>query len=186
MGAQFAKFVLKVFGWKVDMSKPKEKSFVIVVAPHTSNWDFIIGRLTIEALGVKQRVLMKSSWFFFPLKYILHWLGAIPINRKSSVKMVDYIVDLFKAQDDFVFAITPEGTRSYVKRWKSGFYHIAVKANVPLVLGSIDYKKKVAGLNKVIYPSGDVEKDLREILDYYKDIHGRFPEKYNPNPQINS
>ncbi len=96
--------------------------------------------------------------------------------------MVDYIVSLFKERDDFVFAITPEGTRKYVEKWKTGFYHIATKANVPLVLGWIDYEKKKGGLGKVIYPSGDFQKDFAEILDFYKNVKGRFPEKYNGKP----
>jgi len=182
MFAYVSKFILWVFGWKVDQQIPKEKSFIIVVAPHTSNWDFIIGRLVIGSLRVPQRVLMKKEMFFFPLKYVLKALGAMPIDRKASMKMVDYVVSLFEQKEDFVFSITPEGTRSYVEKWKTGFYYIAIKAKVPIVLGKIDYKRKEAGLAKVIYPDGDFEKDFKEILDFYKNIGGRNPEKYNPKP----
>jgi 1-acyl-sn-glycerol-3-phosphate acyltransferase len=182
MRLNIPKLILNIFGWDVDPAKPKEKSYIIVVAPHTSNWDFVIGRLVIGALGVPQRVLMKKEMFVFPLKYFLKALGAMPIDRKASIKMVDYIVSLFKERDDFVFAITPEGTRKYVEKWKTGFYHIATKANVPLVLGWIDYEKKKGGLGKVIYPSGDFQKDFAEILDFYKNVKGRFPEKYNGKP----
>ena len=157
-------------------------TYIILVAPHTSNWDFLVGRLVIGSLRVPQRVLMKKEMFFFPLKYILLALGAMPIDRKASTKMVDIIIDQFKRNDNFVFSISPEGTRSFAKKWKTGFYYIAIKAKVPIVLGKIDYKRKEAGLAKVIYPDGDFEKDFKEILDFYKNIGGRNPEKYNPKP----
>jgi len=183
MFAYFAKFILWVFGWKVNQSIPKEKSYIILVAPHTSNWDFIVGRLVIGSLKVPQRLLMKKEMFFFPIKYLLKALGAMPIDRKKSMKMVDYIVQMFDEKDDFVFAITPEGTRSYVQKWKTGFYHIAVKANVPIVLGKIDYKRKESGLSDVIYPTGNFEKDFKQIIDLLKDVEGRNPELYNPKPE---
>ena len=100
MFAYFAKFILWLFGWKVDQNIPKEKSYIIVVAPHTSNWDFIVGRLVIGSLRVPQRVLMKKEMFFFPIKYLLYALGAMPIDRKASEKMVDYIVNLFKVREN--------------------------------------------------------------------------------------
>lgn len=183
MFAYFAKFILWIFGWKVDQNIPKEKSYLILVAPHTSNWDFVMGRLVIGSLRVPQRVLMKKEMFFFPLKYLLYGLGAMPIDRKASMKMVDYVVEMFKEKEDFVFAITPEGTRSYVQKWKTGFYHIATKANVPIVLGKIDYKRKRSGLADVIYPSGDFDHDFRLIIDALKDVTGKNPELYNPFPK---
>lgn len=182
MFAYFAKFILWVFGWKVDQTIPKEKSYIILVAPHTSNWDFIVGRLVIGSLRVPQTVMMKKEMFFFPLKYLLKALGAMPINRKKSMKIVDYIVEQFNEKEDFVFSITPEGTRSYVEKWKTGFYYIASKANVPIVLGKIDYKRKRAGLADVIYPSGDFDKDFRIIVDVLSEVTGRNPEMYNPRP----
>lgn len=182
MFAYFAKFILWVFGWKLLKNVPKEKSFIIVIAPHTSNWDFVIGRLTIGALRVPQRVLMKKEMFIFPIKYLLYALGAMPIDRKASVKLVDYIVELYQKKKDFVFSITPEGTRGYAAKWKTGFYHIAVRANVPIVLGKIDYKTKEAGLSHVIYPSGDFDKDFKEILSHCNEVTARYPENYNPKP----
>lgn len=182
MFAYFAKFILWIFGWKIDQNIPKEKSYIILVAPHTSNWDFIVGRLIIGSLRVPQKVLMKKEMFFFPLKYLLNSLGAMPVDRKKGTKMVDYVVELFAEREDFVFSITPEGTRSYVEKWKTGFYHIAIKANVPLVMGKIDYKKKEGGLAKVIYPTGDFDKDFREIIDFLGTVTARNPELYNKRP----
>lgn len=182
MSGIISKFILLLFGWKVIKPKFEEKSYVIVAAPHTSNWDFIIARLAVSSVGIPQKVLMKKEMFFFPLKYILTALGAMPIDRKASTKMVDYIIDLFKKNDDFVFSISPEGTRSYVEKWKTGFYHIATKANVPLVLGRLDYKKRVLEFSDVFYPTGNFTNDFVEILNYYSDSFGRFPEKYNRRP----
>lgn len=173
--------ILKLFGWKVEKPQFKEKSYVLVAAPLTSNWDFIVGRLAISAMGVPQKVLTKKEIFFFPLKYFLYALRAMPIDRKVSKKMVDYIIEFFKQKDDFVLSISPEDTRSYIEKWKTGFYHIAVKANVPLLLGRIDYKKKLVELSKAFYPSGDFPKDFAEIVHYFSNAQGLYPEKYNPS-----
>ena len=182
MSVFVSRFVLKLFGWKVVKQNIKEKSYVIVAAPHTSNWDFIIARLGVSWVGIPQKVLMKKEMFFFPLNYILRALGAMPIDRKGSIKMVDYIIQLFKEKDDFVFSISPEGTRSYVEKWKTGFYHIATKANVPLVFGRLDYKKKVLEFSDTFYPTGNFEKDFIKILDHFSDAYGLYPEKFNRKP----
>jgi len=182
MLSYISQFILWLFGWKVVNPQFSEKSYVLVAAPHTSNWDFVIARLAISSAGIPQKVLMKKEWFVFPLNYIFKFLGAIPIDRKGSIKMVDYIVELFKEQPDFVFSISPEGTRSFVEEWKTGFYQIAAKADVPLVLGRMDYKNSVVDFSKIFYPTGDFNKDFKEIVSYYNISSGRFPEKYNPNP----
>lgn len=171
-----------IIGWKTIAPQFSEKSYVLIAAPHTSNWDFVISRLAISVARIPQKVLMKKEWFFFPLGYIFHALGAIPIDRKGSVKMVDYIVELFRKQPDFVFSISPEGTRSYVEKWKTGFYQIATKADVPIVLGRMDYKNKVVDFSRIFYPTGDFKTDFKEIVSYYSEAKGRFPEKYNTNP----
>ncbi|MCD6179474.1 MAG: 1-acyl-sn-glycerol-3-phosphate acyltransferase [Bacteroidales bacterium] len=182
MSAIVSKFILNLFGWKVVKHGVEEKSYVIVAAPHTSNWDFVIARLGVSSVGIPQKVLMKKEMFFFPLKYILRALGAMPIDRKGSIKMVDYIIELFKKKDDFIFSISPEGTRAYVERWKTGFYQIATKANVPLVFGRLDYKKKVLEFSKAFYPTGDFSKDIVEIVNHYGEALAMYPDKYNPKP----
>lgn len=182
MFSPFSQFILWLLGWKVILPKFSENSYVLIAAPHTSNWDFVISRLAISVARIPQKVLMKKEWFFFPLGLIFKALGAIPIDRKGSIKMVDYIVELFKGQHDFVFSISPEGTRSYVEKWKTGFYQIATKANVPIVLGRMDYKIKVVDFSRIFYPTGDFNIDFKEIVSYYSEAKGRFPEKYNPKP----
>jgi len=184
MSGKLSGLILKLGGWKTIGPRPKEKKFVFLAAPHTSNWDFPIGRLTSGSLGIELKVLMKKSWFFFPTKYILNWLGAIPIDRSKGGTVIDNIVKLFEEKDEFVFAITPEGTRSYVDFWKTGFYTIAKKANVPIVLGFIDYKKKESGVGPIIYPSDDMEKDFKKIMEFYRTISAKFPENFNPNPRL--
>lgn len=182
--AKISKAILNLFGWKVVGEKPKYKKFVFMAAPHTSNWDFPIGRLSSTVMGIENKVLMKKSWFFFPLGYIFRWLGAMPIDRSKSGTVIDHILGLFKENESFVFAITPEGTRSYVEYWKTGFYTIAQKANVPIVMGYIDFKKKVTGIGPVIIPSGDKDADFKKILDFYKNVTARHPELYNQNPRF--
>ena len=182
MSVNLSRFVLKLFGWRVIKNDVKEKSYVIVAVPHTSNWDFVIARLGVSSVGIPQKVLMKKEMFLFPFGYLFKALGAMPIDRKGSIKMVDYIIQLFKEKDNFIFSISPEGTRGYVEKWKTGFYHIAIKANVPLVFGRLDYGKKVLEFSKAFYPTGDFSKDFIEIINYFKEAKGRFPEKFNSLP----
>jgi len=177
-------FILWLLGWKVSKPYFQEKSYVIVAAPHTSNWDFVFGRLAMSALKVPQKVLMKKEMFFFPLNYILRGLGAIPIDRAGNMKMVDYIISVFKANPDFIFSISPEGTRSYTEKWRTGFYQIAMQANVPLVFGRLDYKLKSLEMSPVFYPSGNLIKDFEEIKAYFSHSTGLNPEKYNPHPTL--
>jgi len=181
---RISKIILILMGWKVEGEPPSIKKFVFIAAPHTSNWDFPIGRLSTSVLGINLKVLMKKSWFFFPLGYIFSWLGAMPVDRSKSGTVIDHIVSLFKEQEEFVFAITPEGTRSYVEFWKTGFYTIALKANVPIVLGYLDFKKRVTGVGPTILLSGDKEADFKKITDFYSQVHAKHPKLYNKTPRL--
>jgi len=181
---KISEIILGLAGWKIKGEKPKEKKYVILAAPHTSNWDFPLARLTNSKLNINLKLLMKESWFFFPLKYLLQWLGAVPIDRSKSGTIIENVVEMFNINDEFVFTIAPEGTRSYVESWKTGFYTIAVKANVPILLAYIDYNKKESGIGPMVYPSGDIQKDFEEIMKFYRTIHPLFPEKFNKHPQF--
>lgn len=176
---KFSKWILKVLGWKTRVTVEEPKKSIICVAPHTSNWDFLIGQLYYSALGRKSSFLMKKSWFFFPIGNLLRGLGGIPIDRSKSTSVTDQMAEEFNKRDTLHLAITPEGTRSLVQKWKMGFYHIAVKANVPIQLAYFDYGKKEMGITEIIYPSGDEKADLEKIYDYYKNVEARFPEKFN-------
>jgi len=172
--------ILKLLGWKVYGQLPENaKKCVLVEAPHTSNVDFIIGRLAFFQLGIKAKFLIKKELFFPPLGFILKKLGGIPIDRSRSNKVIDYVATLLKNSDELVVVITPEGTRKYNPNWKKGFYFIALKAKVPIVLAYIDYRKKEGGIGKVIYPSGNFERDFAEITEFYIDKTAKYPEKFN-------
>jgi len=172
-------WILKTAGWKAIITVAEPQKSVICVAPHTSNWDFPIGELFYLALGRKSSFLIKKSWFFFPLNYVFDALGGVPVDRRKSTSVTQQMVEEFEKRDYFHLAITPEGTRSLSTKWKMGFYYIAVGANVPIQLAYIDYKKKEVAIKELFYPTGNEEADLAKIQSYYKDIHAKFPEKFN-------
>jgi len=177
---KFATFILKLFGWKTTGTFPVQyKKLVILEAPHTSNLDYFIGMMCIYAVGVKVNVIIKKESFFWPFSGLLKKAGGIPIDRKGSANKVDAIASLIKKQDSINLGITPEGTRALSTKWKKGYYYIALKAGVPILLSSIDYKKKEGHFGPVIFPSGDYEKDFIQIEEFYKGINAKYPEKYN-------
>lgn len=188
MKRNFASFVFKLLGWQVINHTPPElKKYVVMMAPHTSNWDFVLGWIGYRALGISSSYLIKKEAFAFPLGVLLKSLGGIPVDRKSSTNIVFQVAEMFKKTDSLVITITPEGSRSLRRNWKRGFYHIAVNAGVPIALGFLDYKKKIGGIGEIIYPSGDYEKDFEQIKAFYTDKTGRYPENFNLSPQnINS
>lgn len=181
----FAKLFLKITGWKVASSIPTGiKKYVLIVAPHTSNMDYFIGLFGFASLGLKARILIKKEVFVFPFGYLLQKTGCIPVDRNKRNNLIQYSASLFEQQEELVLAITPEGTRSYNPHWKKGFYHIAILANVPIVLGYLDYAKKEGGLGGILYPTGDFKKDFAIIEDFYRDKNAKYPEKFNLKANI--
>ncbi len=156
---------------------PDLPKYVVIAAPHTSNWDFVILLFAVVATRVRIHWLGKHTLFRRPFGSLFRWLGGIPIDRSKSGNAVAQMVETFNASDRFVLAIPPEGSRSQVGRWKSGFYHIARGANVPLLLASLDYSKKVAGIGTVFYPTDDAEADTERIRAFYATVTGKFPQK---------
>jgi len=184
MVSWLSKKALRLIGWHTSGKLPQGiRQAVLIVAPHTSYWDFVIGRLTFWASHVNVRFLIKKEVFIFPIGFLLMKLGGIPVARgKRKNMMIDQVVDLFRENEDFVMVITPEGTRRQVRQWKKGFYMIAVKAAVPIALGFIDYSKKTGGIGPVIQPTGNFDKDMDFITDFYKDKTPRHPERFHlPN-----
>ncbi|MCL1934221.1 MAG: 1-acyl-sn-glycerol-3-phosphate acyltransferase [Candidatus Azobacteroides sp.] len=171
-------FIFKLVGWKYELSVEIPTKCVLCAAPHTSNWDYIIGMLFYKSIGGKPHVLMKKEWFFFPLGYLLKLVGALPVDRKKKTSVSDQMVALFRSRNHFQLAIAPEGTRGRNAQWKTGFYYIALNAGVPITLAYIDYSKKEIGIKKVFYPTGDVQCDIEEIKDYYKDVQAKHPERF--------
>ncbi|MDE6143649.1 MAG: 1-acyl-sn-glycerol-3-phosphate acyltransferase [Muribaculaceae bacterium] len=175
------KGMLSLSGWKVDISAPQRDRCVICVAPHTSNWDFILGLFAYKSLGRKANFLMKDFWFFFPLKYLLRGLGGIPVPRaKKKGSLTDSVIQMFKQRDYVNLAVTPEGTRSRTDRWHTGFIYIAIGAGVPIQLGVIDYSDKLITIKDEFYPTGNVDADLVVIKNYYSKYgkSAKYPAKF--------
>ncbi len=171
------RFYFWVTGWKTGQYAPKYiDKMVMIGAPHTSNWDFPIAMAALYIMGVKVRYLAKKELFKFPLGVLLRAMGGIAVDRSRSTNLVDAMVQAFHDHEHMIMLIPPEGTRGYVKEWKSGFYHVAVQANVPIVMGYLDYQKKEAGVSDPFYPTGDYVKDLETIKTFYRSISPKYPE----------
>lgn len=169
--------LLRLWGWKIETVFPKEvKKSVIIVMQHTSNWDFPIGILLRPIIDLQTNFVGKKGLFFFPLGIVMRFLGGVSVDRTKHNNFVDAVADIYNKHEKFNITITPEGTRRKVKTVKSGFYYIALKANVPIVSCKFDWGKKVIGFDKPFYPTGDYERDLPLILQYYKGVKGKFPE----------
>jgi 1-acyl-sn-glycerol-3-phosphate acyltransferase len=173
-----SRLFLFITGWKVSGSLPKEKAFVMIAAPHTSNWDLPYMLTVSFALKAKPYWMGKEQIFKFPFKGLMMWMGGIPVDRSQSNNMVEHTAHLIRNSKELIVTVPPEGTRSKVKYWKTGFYHIARLANAPIVLGFLDYQKKIGGVGPIIYPTGDIEKDMLEIKSFYKTISGKRPSEY--------
>lgn len=171
-------FLFRITGWNSSIKAEILPKCVICVAPHTSNWDFIIGMLFYKSIGGDPHVLMKKSWFFFPFSYLLKAIGGVPVNRTRSTSLTDQMRLEFEARDHFQLAIAPEGTRKKNPVWKSGFYYIAWEAHVPITLAYLDYAKKIIGVMDNFIPSGDVKEDMDKIKQFYKNIPGKYPGKF--------
>lgn len=177
---KFLKFVLRLLGWKIEGKSPQNVSKMLIIeAPHTSNWDYFYGMICIYSEGIKVNVVIKKELFFWPLGPILKILGGIPIDRSKSSSKVDALAALFQDREVMRLAITPEGTRSLSTQWKKGFYYVAVKAGVPILLTALDYKTKTGRFGGFIYPTGNYEEDLKKIENFYRGMGARYPEKFN-------
>ena len=174
-----ALWFLALAGWKakadLDIQLLPEK-FVAILAPHTSNWDLLFIMGVIFALGLKFNWFGKEEAFRWPIGGIFKKLGGIPIERNTSKNMVQQTVELIGSREQVIVGIAPEGTRSTAKYWKTGFYHIAHQAAVPLVLAFLDYDRKVGGLGPLMETTGDIEEDFKEIRGFYKGVSAKYPE----------
>ena len=175
--------VLLVIGWRPGPSIPKEvKKCIVVAAPHTSNWDFGLFLPLVFTLNLQVRVLIKHSVFIGPIGWFLRYCGGIPIDRRATRDYVGQMAEKFEKNDVFHLVVTPEGTRSPRTHWKTGFYHMAMAANVPIILAAIDADKKQVGVSRIMQPSGDLEADLAEIYAFFDNYNGVKPDNYaSPN-----
>ncbi len=165
-------------GWTAEVTEPHPDKYIICLAPHTSNWDFLIGQLYMRASGMKCHFLMKKEWFFWPLGPIFRKIGGIPVYRSKHTSMTDSLAETALRSPEFHLTITPEGTRSPNAEWKKGFYFIAHKAQLPILLYGVDYQRRRIQCTKTIIPNGDVDAQMRDIKLYYKDFQGKHPENF--------
>ncbi len=165
-------------GWTAEVTESHPDKFIICLAPHTSNWDFLIGQLYSRSTGMKSNFLMKKEWFFWPLGILFRRMGGIPVWRSKHTSMTDNLAETARRLPAFKLCITPEGTRSKNPDWKKGFYFIAQKAGLPILLYGVDYEQRRIVCTKTIIPNGDVEGQMHEIKQYFKDFKGKHPENF--------
>ena len=169
---------LRLAGWKLQGNPPEVNKYVIIGVPHTSNWDFPLALAIAFVYRFDMHWMGKESLFEGWRRPFMQWLGGIPVDRSSANNVVSQTIELFNKNKHLVVTITPEGTRSKVKKWKAGFYFIAVGAQVPIALGFLDYKRKTGGFLPTFYPTGDKEKDIAEIRAYYAGVSGKYSGKF--------
>ncbi len=179
------KVIFKALGWKLKTEAIVGiKQSITIAAPHTANMDLPIAKAAFDLMGLPLRFTVKQEWVRFPFKRIMLNLGAIAINRtpknpgEERPSMTEAMANLFKENPELHVMVTPEGTRSLRTQWKTGFWYTAKMANVPILLGYLDYKNKVAGIGKIIYPT-NLEDDMRTMMEFYKDITPCHPEKFS-------
>ncbi|PID86539.1 MAG: acyltransferase [Chloroflexi bacterium] len=167
--------ILSIFGWHIEGMPPNVPKMILIGAPHTSNWDFILAMLTSSSFRLRMSWMAKHTFVDGPGKRLWHWLGGIPVDRRARHGAVGAMVETYNNHEKLVVAITPEGTRHGVKRWKSGFYHIAVGANIPIVPIVFDYGNKTMRVLEPFMPTGDKDADIAYLQSLYKDIKGKHP-----------
>lgn len=173
--------VLKLAGWHIVGTPPPYDKYVLVGAPHTSNWDFALFILIGGYFGIRPSFTAKDSLFRpAPMGWFMRAIGGVAIDRSKSNNLVTQAVEAFRTHDEFILLVTPEGTRKWSPRWKTGFYHIAMGAGVPIGLSYVDYEKKIGGFGPILMPTGDVEQDLDAVQEFYADKKGKFPEQAGP------
>ncbi|MCB1604151.1 MAG: 1-acyl-sn-glycerol-3-phosphate acyltransferase [Gammaproteobacteria bacterium] len=177
---RFLLWVLKIFRWKVVINLPDAKRYVVIAAPHTSNWDFPLGLCYILGAGIPFRYMGKDSLFKWPQKYLFKWFGGFPVDRNNKTKLTTRMANFINSQDKIALALAPEGTRSKLEYWRTGFYYIALEANVPIAMAALNYGKRELGIMESFIPTGDINADMKIIQNFYKDIKGKYPEKQSP------
>jgi 1-acyl-sn-glycerol-3-phosphate acyltransferase len=175
--ARLARAIMKLIGWQILGEFPDLPKYVLVGAPHTSNWDFPLIMLWMFASGVRFNWIGKDTLFSGPLGPLYYKLGGIPVRRDRHYNFVDQIVDVFNSSERLIIAIAPEGTRGKTTYWKSGFYYMATGAGVPVVLGFIDFSRKQVGIGPTFEPSGDIHADFGELREFYAEKKGLYPQK---------
>ena len=178
MFKRFSNYWFKKNGWAVQGDfEPLPNKFIIIVGPHTANFDFFLGLMARSVLGLQStKFLGKSQLFKFPYGFIFRALGGYPVERTKDNNLVDAVTDIFNSHEEFSIALAPEGTRSKVDRIKTGFYHIAKKVNIPIYPIAFDFGTKFVIVKEPFYPSDNFEDDMKELLSFYSNMKGKYPE----------
>lgn len=171
----FSLIVLRLLGWRLVGDFPRDKKYVLIGAPHTSNWDFPFTLMFCFAGGAKLYWMGKHTLFAGPAGPLMRWLGGISVDRRQKNSLVEQMIEVYQQSDSLVVAVPPEGTRSRVTEWKTGFYHIACGAGVPIALGYLDFARKQGGVMGLFEPTGDITRDMPLIRERYRDVRGKCP-----------
>ena len=173
-----ARTVMRLAGWRMAGTLPDVPRLVMIAAPHTTNWDFPLGIVVMYAAGFRVNFLGKDTLFRPPLGWVMRWLGGRPVNRQAAHGVVEESVRTIQQADRFILALAPEGTRKRVSQWRTGFYRIAERAGLPIVLGYFDYPRKEVGFGPTLWATGDLDRDLAEIQAFYRTKTGKYPENF--------
>lgn len=167
-----ARIIMRLVGWRIDGKLPDLPKFVLIGAPHTSNWDFLLFLGVIFSLQANVHFMGKAELFRFPIGWFFRYCGGVPVDRKKSTGLVEQMVKVYNQSDKFILVIAPEGTRHQVAEWKRGFYHIAKNAGIPIVIAVVDGKHKTVHLGQVFHPTADMEADLNAIKSMFEGVTG--------------
>ncbi len=180
---KFFGWFFSIKGWKIEGTgiPPHIKKCVVIAMPHTSNWDFVYAMGALRLFGVRLNYLAKKELFRWPVKSIFTRTGGIPVERQKNTRMVETITRKFMEEEKLILAIPVEGTRKRVDKIKTGFYHVAISAGVPLCMAYLDYRTKIAGFSEPFYPVGNPESDAAFIREFYRDKTGKYPDNFNPD-----
>ena len=179
---------LKLTGWEAVGNVPDKPKFVMLLAPHTSNWDFLFILAILYVLGIKFFWFGKKEIFRWPVGGFFKWLGGIPVDRSLRQNTVQQIVEIIQAREQIIIGVSPEGTRSNAKYWKTGFYYIACQAQIPIVFAFLDYGRKIGGLGPILDPTGNIEVDMETIRHFYSGITAKYPDSFGNiviKPRVN-
>ena len=178
MTKRLARLFLRLTGWEPEGAKPVERRFVLIAAPHTSNWDLAFLLALAQHFDVRISWMGKHTLFRPPLGALMRLVGGMPVVRHRKSDLVGQMAQAFEDRESLALVVPAEGTREYTAHWKSGFYHIARRAGVPIVMGYLDYARRRGGFGPALYPSGDMRADMDEIRDFYSDKTGRYPDQF--------
>ncbi|MDX1734725.1 MAG: lysophospholipid acyltransferase family protein [Halioglobus sp.] len=180
MKQRLAQWLLRLMGWRLEGAKPELPKYVLIAAPHTSNWDFPLMLLFAAAFDIRVTWMAKHTLFFPPMGWIMRSLGGMPIIRHRNLNVVSAMVESFRNAASLVLVVPTEGTRGRAEHWKSGFYHIAREAGVPVVPSFLDFGQRRGGFGAPIKLSGEISIDMQHFRDFYRGMRGKFPENFGP------